>query len=143
MKRHHMTKFQSKVRLPSVKSINWKQRRKVLAFDNVLKLIKAVFLPVINHLSWYGAVCFRLRFSVQQKQECDFLNSYTAGASKLSSGTEFHVPNYQIDSLKKEINEKLFAKADFLVDKILCCPRIKLSNTQTLLLAGVETGVLR
>ena len=40
-------------------------------------------------------------------------------------------PTYQIGSLKKEINKKLFAKADSLVDKILSCPRIKPSNSQT------------
>ena len=51
-------------------------------------------------------------------------------------------PTYQIDSLKKEINKKLFCKADSLVDKILSCPRIKLSNSQTLILDGVDTGVL-
>ena len=50
-------------------------------------------------------------------------------------------PMYQIDSLKKEINKKLFSKADSLVDKILSCPRIKLSNSQTLILDGVETGI--
>ena len=49
---------------------------------------------------------------------------------------------YQIDSLKKETNKKLFAKADSLVDKFLCYPRIKLSNSETLILDGVETGVL-
>ena len=50
-------------------------------------------------------------------------------------------PTYQIDSLKKEINKKLFSKADSLVDKILSCPRIKHSNSQTLVLDGVETGI--
>ena len=50
-------------------------------------------------------------------------------------------PTYQIDSLKKEINKKLFSKADSLVDKILFCPRIKLSKSQTLILDGVETGI--
>ena len=50
-------------------------------------------------------------------------------------------PTYQIDSLKKEINKKLFSKADSLVDKILSCPRIKLSNSQTLILDGVGTGI--
>ena len=50
-------------------------------------------------------------------------------------------PTYQIDSLKKEINKKLFSQADSLVDKILFCPRIKLSNSQTLILDGVETGL--
>ena len=51
-------------------------------------------------------------------------------------------PTYQIDSLKKEVNKKLFCKADSLVDKILSCPRIKLSNSQTIILDGVDTGVL-
>ena len=40
-----------------------------------------------------------------------------------------------------EINKKLFSKADFLVDKILSRPRIKLSNSQTLVLDAVETGI--
>ena len=46
-------------------------------------------------------------------------------------------PTNQIDSLKKEINKKLFSKAD----KILSCPRIKLSNSQTLIVDGVKTGI--
>ena len=36
----------------------------------------------------------------------------------------------------------MFAKADTLIDKIWSCPRIKLSNSQTLILDDVETGVL-
>ena len=51
-------------------------------------------------------------------------------------------PTYQIHSLKKEINKKLFSKADTLVDKNLSSPRIKLSNSQTLDLDGGETGIL-
>ena len=53
-----------------------------------------------------------------------------------------HYPTYQIDSLKKEINKKLLSKADSLVNKILSCPRIKLSDSQTSILDGVETGIL-
>ena len=49
-------------------------------------------------------------------------------------------PTYQIDSHKKEINKKLFSKADSLVDEIVSCPRIKLSTSQTLIWDGVETG---
>ena len=51
-------------------------------------------------------------------------------------------PMYQIDSLKKEINKKLFSKADPLIDKISSCSRIKLSNSQTIILDGIDTGVL-
>ena len=47
---------------------------------------------------------------------------------------------YQCDSIKKEINKKMFSKADSLVDKIFSCPRIKLSSSQNLILDGVETG---
>ena len=48
--------------------------------------------------------------------------------------------SYQIDSLKKHVNKKLFSKADSLLDKLLSWRRIKLSNSQTLFLDGVETG---
>ena len=51
-------------------------------------------------------------------------------------------PTYQIVSLKRDINKKLFGKADTLIDKILSCSRIKLSNSQTIILDGVDTGVL-
>ena len=51
-------------------------------------------------------------------------------------------PTYQIVSLKKEVNKNLFAKANSLVDKILSCPRIKLSNSHTFLLVGVKNGTL-
>ena len=47
---------------------------------------------------------------------------------------------YQIDSLN--LNKKLFGKADTLIDKILSFSRIKLSNSQTIILDGVDTGVL-
>ena len=50
-------------------------------------------------------------------------------------------PTYQIDSLEKEINKKFFSKADSSVGKNLSRPRIKLSNSQTLFLDGVETGI--
>ena len=51
-------------------------------------------------------------------------------------------PLYQIDSLNRDINKKLFGKADTLIDNILSFSRIKLSNSQTIILDGVDTGVL-
>ena len=41
------------------------------------------------------------------------------------------LPTYQTDSLKGELKKKLFGRGDTLIDKILCCSRIKLSNSQT------------
>ena len=49
-------------------------------------------------------------------------------------------PTYQIESLN--LNKKLFGKADPLMDKILFCSRNKLSNSQTINLDGVDTGVI-
>ena len=51
-------------------------------------------------------------------------------------------PTYQIDSLNRDTNKKLFVKADALIDRILSCSRIKLSNSQKIVLDGVDTGVL-
>ena len=51
-------------------------------------------------------------------------------------------PTYEIASLTKQINKTLFSRADSLVGKYLSCPLFKLSNSQTLILDGVETGVL-
>ena len=47
---------------------------------------------------------------------------------------------YEIDSLN--LKKKPFGEADLLIDKILSCSRIKLSNSQTKMLDGVDTGVL-
>ena len=52
------------------------------------------------------------------------------------------LPTFQIDFLKSDINKKLFGKADTLIDKILSCSRIKLSTSQTIILDGVDTGLL-
>ena len=51
-------------------------------------------------------------------------------------------PTHQIDSLKKDINKEMFGKAETLIDNILSCSRMKLSNSQTTILNGVDTGVL-
>ena len=51
-------------------------------------------------------------------------------------------PTYPIDSLKRDIDKKLFGKAETLIDKILSCSRTKLSISQTMFLDGVDTGVL-
>ena len=50
-------------------------------------------------------------------------------------------PAYQIESLKRDINKNLFGKGDALIDKIFSCSRVKLSNSQTIVLDGVDTGV--
>ena len=51
-------------------------------------------------------------------------------------------PRSQVDSLKKDINKEMFAKADSLVGKHLASPRINLSLSNTIVLDGTDTGVL-
>ena len=50
-------------------------------------------------------------------------------------------PKYQIVSLNRDINKKVFGEADTLIDKILSRSRTKLSNSQKITLDGVDTGV--
>ena len=48
-------------------------------------------------------------------------------------------PTYEIDSLKRDSNRKVFGIADNLIDKILSSSRIKLSKSLTIILDGVDT----
>ena len=50
-------------------------------------------------------------------------------------------PKYQIDSLKKDFKKKRFGKADTLIDKVLSSSGLELSNSQIIILDGVDTGV--
>ena len=61
---------------------------------------------------------------------------------ELSKYKPEQTPTYHKDTLKKEINQQLSTSASPLVNKILESPRIKLSNFNTLILDGIETGVL-
>ena len=70
------------------------------------------------------------------------LNTRTVTKQELPNDQLEQTPSYQFDSMKKEINRGLFAKADSLGDNILFYPPIKLSNSQTFILDGVKTGVL-
>ena len=49
-KKHQVVKFQSDVRLLSLKRTTCKQRRDILASKKGLQLIKVITPPVINHL---------------------------------------------------------------------------------------------
>ena len=131
-----MAIFQNEVGLLSLKRTTWKQRRDNLASERGLQLIKVITPPVINHL--FDMDHFVLvPASVYNK--CLITQSVTK--QELPKYQPSQNPTYQIDSLKREMNKKLFSKADTLVDKILSCPLIKPSNSQTLILDDVITGV--
>ena len=70
-------------------------------------------------------------------------NSPTIGTKQeLPKHKAEQTPTYHKDTLKKEINEQLSTSASSLVNKILESPRIKLSNSNTFILDGIETGAL-
>ena len=91
IKRLHVAKFQSEVRLLSLKRTTWKQRRDMPASERGLQLIKVITPPVINLLSCNGAVCPRSCFCVHQM--FDYPVSYKAGTSKVSTFKKLHVPS--------------------------------------------------
>ena len=61
------------------------------------------------------------------------LNTQTVTKQEFPKHQTDQNPTNQIDSLNEGKNKKLFAKADSLVDKNCFCPRIKHSNSQTLI----------
>ena len=61
---------------------------------------------------------------------------------ELPKYTPEQTPTYHKDTLKKEINQQLSTNASPLVNKSLESPCIKLSNSNTLILDGIETGEL-
>ena len=67
-------------------------------------------------------------------------SAQSVGKQELPKYKAEQPPTYQIDSLN--LNKKLFGKADTLIDKILSCSRITFSNSQAIILDGVDTGVL-
>ena len=135
-KKHHVVNIQNEVRLLSLKGTTWNQRRDILASERGLQLIKLLLLPSLT-------ICLDMEQFVLVPASVYNKSSITQSTTEQEL-PKYHPsqnPTYQIDSLKKEINKKLFSKADSLVNEILPCPRIKLSNSQTLILDGVKTGI--
>ena len=114
----------------------WKQRRDFLASERGLQLNEVILLPSLT-------IC------LDMEQFVLFLASGYNKSLITQSDIKQELPKYQpsqnstyeVDSLKEEINKKLFSKADILVGKIVSCPSIRLSNSRTLILDGVETGI--
>ena len=124
-KKTHVAKFQSEFCLLSLKRTTWKQKRDILASDKAYSSSKLLFFPSLS-------ICFDMEqfvlvlafvFNI-------YLITQSVTKQKLPKYQPSQKPTYQTDSLKKEINKKLFSKAGSLADKILSCPRIKLSISQ-------------
>ena len=69
------------------------------------------------------------------------LNKQSVTKQELPKYQAYQHPTYRVDSLKRKLT-KFVCSADVLVDEHMPCPLIKLSNSQNLVLDGVEFGVL-
>ena len=132
-KRHHVVKFQDEVWLLSLKRTTWKQRRNVLLSENGLQLIAVITPPSL-------IICLDMEQFVLVPASVYNKSAQSVTKQELPKYKSEQPPTYQIDSLN--LNKKLFGKSDTLIDKVLSCSRIKLSNSQTIILDGVDTGVL-
>ena len=119
----------------SLKRANWKQRRDILASEKTYSSLKMLVLPSLTN-------CLDMEqfFLVPGYVYNKSLITQSVTKPEFPKYQPSQNPTYQVDSLKKEINKRLSSRADSLVDKILSCPRIKLSNSQTLVSDGVQTG---
>ena len=117
IKRHQVTDYQNEVWSLSLKRIDSKQKRVVLATEKRLLLIKVFTPPVINHLPWYGEVCFCPCLCLK-KQEFEHADSYKAEATKVSGWTKSHVPNWfaSVGNKQKTVSQsRLFGRQNFVM----------------------------
>ena len=136
-KNHHVVKFQDEVWLLSLKRTIWKQRRNSLSSEKGLQLLAVITTPVINTFLDMEQVVL-VPASVYNKS----VTTQSVTKQQFLKCKAEQPPTYQIDFLKRDINKKLFGKTDTLIDKILSCSCIKFSNSQTIILYVVDTGVL-
>ena len=136
VKRSHVLKYRDKNDELSLKRTTWKQRRSLLSSQKGL-LLKTKLPLVNNHLSWDGSVCSSSLFCLQQQQPPN--HCHKTRTTQIQSWAGSHVPE-RYD--KKEINQHLATSATPLLNNVLESPLIKLSNSNTLILDGKETGVL-
>ena len=137
VKGRHDIKYRDKSHELSLKRTSWKQWRSLLSSQKGLLLIKTISpSSLIIYLEMEQFVLVPLSVynscnspTIVTKQE---LPKYKSEQN----------PTYHKDTLKMEINQQLSTSASLLVNKILETARIKLSNSNTLILDGIETGVL-
>ena len=137
-KKYQMVEFQSEIRLFFLKTRTLKQRINVLGSKRGLQLIEVIHSP--TNINFFDMEQFVLVPVAVHN------NKYIITQSdKMQEVPKNHTEQnsmYKSDSLEKEVNRKLFNKADFLVDIFLFCPRIKIPSSHTLITDGVETEVL-
>ena len=102
----------------SLNRVTWKQRRDIQASVNGLQLIKVVTLPSLTVCLDMEQFVLVLAFSVKKHQEFEYSGSYNAAASKASSWTKFHIPNWFAEKVNKQntVSQcRLFSRQNFVL----------------------------
>ena len=135
IKRHHVVKFQDEIWLLLLKENNLEAKKKRSVVRKGLQLIAVITISLIIHL-----FCMEQFVLVPLSVYNNRLTTQSVTKRELPRYKAEQPPTYQIDSIKRDINMKVCTEN--LIDEILSCSRIKLSNVQTISLDGVGTGVL-
>ena len=137
VKRSHVLKNRDEIHEASLERTTRKQRRNLLSPQKVLLLIKTISpssLIICLEMEQFVLVPLSVKNSSN--------NPTIVTKQELLNCKPEQTPTYHKDTLKKENNQQPSTSACPLVNKILESPRIKLSNSNTLILDGIETGVL-
>ena len=136
VKRSHVPKYREKNHELFLKRTTWTQRRCLFSSEKKLLLIKTIS-PLVLIICLEMEQCVLVPLSVYHCSN----NPTIVTKQELPKKTwpNSHVPQRYV---KKENNRQLSTSASLLVNKILEYPRIKLSNSNTLILNGTETAVL-
>ena len=128
VKRSHVLKYRDEIHELSLKRTTWKQRRILLSAHKGLLLIKQ--FPPSSLI-----ICLeREQFVLVPLSVFNSSNNPTIVTKKLPKCKPEQTPTYHKNRLNKEINQQLSKRASPLLNKFLESPRIKLSNSNTLLL---------
>ena len=113
------------------------QRRNPFSSQKWLLLIKTISPFVINQLSWDWTICSCTSFCLQQQQQPN--HCHKTRTTQIQTWANYNVPQRYV---KRESDQQLSTSASPPLNKTLESPRIKLSNSNTLILDGIGTGVL-
>ena len=140
VKGRQVLKHRDEIHELSLKRTTWKQRRSLLSSQKGVLLIKTISSPssLINYLEIEMELFVLVLFFVYNSSN----NPTIVTKQDLPKYKTTETPAYHKDTSKKVNNQQLSTSASPLVNKILESPRIKLSNSNTLILVGIETGVL-
>ena len=137
VKRRHVLKYRDEIHEMSLKRTTWKQRRSLLSSQKGFLLIKTI--PPSSLIIYLEMEQFVLvPLSVYNNSN----SSTIVTKQELPKYKPEQTPTYHKDTLKNEINQQLSTSASPIANKFLESSRIKLSNSNTLILDEIETSVL-